>query len=288
MPDNHHTAIGIFYFATEYGMPIAEVASEAERLGFESLWVPEHSHIPASRKTPYPGGAELPKEYAHTLDPFVALTAAAAVTERLRLGTGISLIIERDTILTAKSVATLDLVSGGRFEFGLGGGWNREEAENHGVNWSSRFKRLEEQIDAMKRIWTEEEAEYHGKFVDFDPIWSWPKPIQTPYPPILIGGETIHTLRRVVRLADGWIPRGRDPERVFEGLKTLDRLAGEAGRDPDSISVSVFAPRPDPEVVERLIRSRVRRIIFWLPPEQEDRTRRRLDRYRRFIHDPGA
>ena len=277
------TGIGLFYFATEYGVPVVEVAREAEARGFESLWVPEHTHIPAARTTPYPGGSELPREYAHTLDPFVALTAAAAVTERLRLGTGISLIIERDTIATAKTAATLDLVSKGRFEFGLGGGWNREEAENHGTEWATRFQRLEEQIEALKRIWTAEEAEYHGRFVDFDPIWSWPKPVQTPHPPILIGGETIHTLRRVVRLAEGWIPRARNPKRVFEGLETLAKLAEEAGRDPDSISVSVFAPQPDPQLIDKLKHAGVRRIIFWLPPEERANTERRLERYSAFI-----
>jgi len=277
------TGIGLFYFATEYGMPITEVAREAEQRGFESLWVPEHTHIPASRKSPYIGGAELPKEYAHTLDPFVALTAAAAVTERLRLGTGISLIIERDTIMTAKSAASLDLVSNGRFEFGLGGGWNREEAENHGTDWPTRFQRLEEQIEALKLIWTEEEAEYHGRFVNFDPIWSWPKPVQNPHPPILIGGETIHTLRRIVQLADGWIPRARNPERVFEGVETLKRLADEAGRDPASISVSVFAPQPDPELVDQLLAVKPRRIIFWLPAEEPSKTLRRIERYAGFV-----
>jgi probable F420-dependent oxidoreductase len=264
-------------------MPVVDVARELEKRGFESLWVPEHTHIPASRKSPYFGGAELPKEYSHTLDPFVALTAAAAVTERIRLGTGISLIIERDTIATAKSAASLDLVSNGRFEFGLGGGWNREEAEHHGVDWPTRFKRLEEQIEALKLIWTEEEAEYHGQFVDFDPIWSWPKPVQEPHPPILIGGETIHTLRRIVKLADGWIPRARNPEAVFSGLETLKRLCEEADRDPDSIAVSVFAPQPDPEVIESLKQSGARRIIFWLPPEPEEKTLQRLDRYGGFL-----
>jgi probable F420-dependent oxidoreductase len=277
------TDIGLFYFATEYGMPVVDVAREAERRGFESLWLPEHSHIPTSRKSPYIGGAELPKEYAHTLDPFVALSAAAAVTERIRFGTGISLLIERDTIMTAKSVATLDVISNGRFEFGLGGGWNREEAENHGTIWPTRFKRLEEQIEAMQKIWTEEEAEYHGRFVDFDPIWCWPKPVQSPHPPILIGGETIHTLRRIVRLADGWIPRARNPEPVFEGIETLKKLADEAGRDPQTISVSVFAPQPDPELIDKLINAGIRRLILWLPAEEEERTLKRLDRYEGFL-----
>ena len=275
--------IGIFYFATEYGMPVVDVARELEARGFESLWVPEHTHIPTSRRSPYFDGNELPREYSHTIDPFVALTAAAAVTERLRLGTGISLVIERDTITTAKTVASLDLISGGRFEFGLGGGWNREEAEHHGVDWDTRFKRLEEQIAALKTIWTEDEASFDGRFVQFEPIWSWPKPVQKPHPPIVLGGETIHTLRRVVDMADGWLPRGVRPERVFEGMEVLERLASEAGRDRKSISVSVFAPPPDPALIDRFLDTRPRRIIFWLQPDEEDQTLKRLDRLTGFI-----
>ncbi len=275
--------IGIFYFATEYGMPVVDVAREVEARGFESLWLPEHTHIPTSRRSPYIGGAPLPKEYIHTLDPFVALTAAAAVTERIRLGTGISLLIERDTITTAKTIATLDLISGGRFELGVGGGWNREEAEHHGTDWPTRFRRLEEQLEALTLIWTREEAEYHGEFVDFEPIWSWPKPVQTPRPPILIGGETVHTLRRIVRDADGWLPRARNVERVIEGIRELAVLAEEAGRDPASISVSIFAPAPDPEAIERLRATGAQRIIFWLPPEEAERTLARLEKYQAFL-----
>ena len=275
--------IGIFYFATEYGMPVVNVAREVEDRGFESLWVPEHTHIPTSRKSPYFSGEELPKEYIHTLDPYVALAAAAAVTRRIRLGTAISLLIERDTITTAKTAATLDLVSNGRFEFGLGGGWNREEAEHHGTDWPTRFKRLEEQVEAIKLIWTQEEAEYHGKHVDFEPIWSWPKPVQTPHPPILIGGETIHTLERVVRLADGWLPRARDVDKVLTGIQELQRLADEVDRDPSTIAISAFAPQPDPENIERLKTAKVERIIFWLPPEHEEKTLQRLERYQRFM-----
>jgi probable F420-dependent oxidoreductase len=277
------TDIGIFYFATEYGMPIVDVAREVESRGFESLWVPEHTHIPTSRTSPYFSGAELPREYIHTLDPFVALASAASVTSRIRLGTGISLLIERDTIATAKTTATLDLVSNGRFEFGLGGGWNREEAENHGTDWTTRFKRLEEQIAATKLIWTEDEAEFHGRFVDFDPIWSWPKPVQNPHPPILIGGETQHTLKRVVALADGWLPRARDIDTVFDGLDQLDKLATAAGRDPASIGVSAFAPHPNPENIDRLREADVDRIVLWLAPEEPEKTLERLERYQGFL-----
>lgn len=277
------TDIGIFYFATEYGHNVVDVARDAEQRGFESLWLPEHTHIPVSRKTPYAGGAELPKEYAHTLDPFVALAAVATATKHIRLATGISLLIERDTITMAKTLATLDLLSNGRAILGVGGGWNREEAEHHGVEWSQRFQKLEEQITAIKVIWANEEASFHGEHVRFDPIWSWPKPIQRPRPPIVLGGETDHTLRRVIKHCDGWLPRARDPEIIVRGIARLNELAEEAGRDPESISVNVFAPRPDAELIDRFKGLGVARIVLWLPPEDRDAVSTRLDGYTRFL-----
>ena len=277
------TDIGIFYFATEYGHNVVDVARDAEQRGFESLWLPEHTHIPVSRKTPYAGGVELPKEYAHTLDPFVALAAVATATKHIRLATGISLLIERDTITMAKTLATLDLLSNGRAILGVGGGWNREEAEHHGVEWSQRFQKLEEQITAIKIIWANDEASFHGEHVRFDPIWSWPKPIQRPRPPILLGGETDHTLRRVIKHCDGWLPRARDPEIIVRGIARLNELAEEAGRDPESISVNVFAPRPDAELIDRFKGKGVARIVLWLPPEDRDAVSRRLDGYTRFL-----
>ena len=277
------TDIGIFYFATEYGHNVVDVARDAEQRGFESLWLPEHTHIPVSRKTPYAGGAELPEEYTHTLDPFVALAAVATATKRIRLATGISLLIERDTITMAKTVATLDLLSNGRAILGVGGGWNREEAEHHGVEWSQRFQQLEEQISAIKVIWANEEASFHGDHVRFDPIWSWPKPIQRPHPPIVLGGETDHTLRRVIKHCDGWLPRARDPEIIVRGIARLNELAQEAGRDPESISINVFAPRPDAELIDRFKSMGVARIVLWLPPEDRNAVSRRLDGYTRFL-----
>ena len=277
------TDIGIFYFATEYGHNVVDVARDAEQRGFESLWLPEHTHIPVSRKTPYAGGAELPEEYTHTLDPFVALAAVATATKRIRLATGISLLIEHDTITMAKTVATLDLLSNGRAILGVGGGWNREEAEHHGVEWSQRFQQLEEQISAIKVIWANEEASFHGDHVRFDPIWSWPKPIQRPHPPIVLGGETDHTLRRVIKHCDGWLPRARDPEIIVRGIARLNELAQEAGRDPESISINVFAPRPDAELIDRFKSMGVARIVLWLPPEDRNAVSRRLDDYTRFL-----
>ena len=275
--------IGIAIFATEYAIRIDELAREAEARRFESLWVPEHTHIPTSRRSPFAGGRPLPEEYKHTLDPFVALTAAAAATTRLRVGTGICLIIERDTITTAKSVASLDRLSHGRFELGLGGGWNAEEMEHHGTQFKTRFKRLEEQVRAMKEIWTKDVAEFHGTFVSFDPIWAWPKPEQKPYPPILLGGESGYTLQRVVDLCDGWYPRGRAPEKVLEGIKDLEARAAKAGRDMKTISVSAFATPPDKKVLDDFAAAGVTRSILLLPPEPRDKVLPLLDQYAKLI-----
>jgi len=272
-----HTGIAIF--DTDYSIPIDELARAAEQRGFESLWVPEHTHIPTSRRSPFAGG-ELPEQYKHTLDPFVSLTAAAMVTTRLKLGTGICLVIERDTITTAKSVASVDHVSNGRFLFGVGGGWNREEMEHHGTDFPTRFKRLEEQIRAMKAIWTKDVAEYHGKYVNFDPIWAWPKPIQKPHPPVVFGGETAYTLQRVVDIGDGWFPRGRaGAEVVLKGLADLKARAAKAGRDMKTISVSVFAAKPDPADLARLAEGGVTRALFLLPSEGRDKVLPLLDQY---------
>lgn len=257
-------------------MPIVELALAAEQRGFDSLWIPEHSHLPVTSS--YPGAREIPTAYAHTFDPFVTLAAAAAVTSRIRLATGICLIIQRDTIFTAKQVATLDHISGGRFEFGIGAGWNRVEMEDHGTDYTTRFRRLREQIIAMKKIWTEEEASFDGEFVRFGPMWSWPKPVQAPHPPVWLGGESIHTLRRIVDFCDGWLPRAREPEMVIEGMKTLARLAAEAGRE---IPVSVFGVSP--KLVSQFADAGAVRGIVTLPAEGRDETLRRLDRYAELI-----
>ena len=275
--------LGVFQFSTDYAMPIGDLAREVEDRGFESLWIPEHTHITTSRKTPFPGGTGLPEEYKHTLDPFVALSQAAACTSKLRLGTGICLIIQRDTITLAKEVASLDLLSQGRFELGIGGGWNQDEMENHGTEYKSRFSKMGEQVRAMKELWTKEEAEFHGEYVDFDPVWSWPKPTQNPHPPVLLGGESRYTLQRVVDYCEGWFPRGRNEEAVFKGLKVLDELAREADRDRGTISVSLFAAAPDPDALARYEEAGVDRCIFWLPPEGADEVLPRLDGYARLL-----
>ncbi len=279
--------IGVLNFVTDYSMRPAELAVALEERGFESLWVPEHTHIPASRRSPWPGGPDLPREYWHSMDPFVALGAAAAVTTNLKLGTGICLIVERDPIITAKEIATLDMLSNGRFLFGIGGGWNAEEMENHGTNYRRRWRLLRERILAMKAIWTEEEAEFHGEYVNFDRIWSYPKPVQQPHPPIFMGGDGATTFDRVVEFCDGWMPiaRGAGQEGVLaEKIVLLRQQAEAAGRDPSSIPVSlcVFGP-PREDIVPRMADAGVDRLIFFLPSEERDTLLPILDQYAEFI-----
>jgi probable F420-dependent oxidoreductase len=233
--------LGIFSYNTDYGARPDDLAKACEERGFESLWVGEHTHIPASRQTPYPGGEPLPKPYYHMADPFVSLMAAAAVTTRLKLGTGICLVIEHDPIVLAKTVATLDFLSSGRLLFGIGGGWNAEEMHNHGTPFARRWPVLRQRIEAMKTIWTQEEASYDGEFVKFERIISYPKPVQQPYPPILFGGATPQGRQRVVNYGDGWIPIDVLIDDLPAAIADLRRRAEAAGRDPAAISVSVFA-----------------------------------------------
>jgi probable F420-dependent oxidoreductase len=264
---------GVAVFPADYAVEPGALARMVEERGFESLFFPEHTHIPADRTTPYPPGGELPRQYSHTYDPFVALTAAAATTESLLLATGICLVIERDPIITAKEVASLDRLSGGRFLFGVGAGWNLEEMENHGTDPHRRFSLMRERVEAMKAIWTQDEASYHGEHVDFDPIWSWPKPVQQPYPPVLVGGNGPKVLERVVAFGDEWMPNRVTglTDRVAE----LNRLAAEAGRDP--IPVTLSGARPDPELIERGEQVGVHRCSFYIDPADAGETERQLD-----------
>jgi len=270
---------GAGIFATDYAMRPDELARELEERGYESLWLPEHTHIPANRRTPYPAGGDLPKEYWHTYDPFVALTAAASVTKKLRVATGICLIIERDTIITAKEVASLDMLSGGRCIFGIGGGWNAEEMENHGTIYKSRWRKLREQVLAMKEIWTSDEAEFHGEFVNFDKIWSYPKPVQKPHPPILMGGDGPTTFDRVVEFCDGWMPIGYRMGNPAAKIAALRQRAEGAGRDPMSISITIFGANPERSALEQMESAGVERAIFMLPPAERETILPLLDKY---------
>jgi len=270
--------VGVQLFPTDYTIRPDELARAAEERGYESLWFPEHTHIPTSRRSPWPGGPMLPKEYWHTHDLFVALATAAAVTTRLRVGSGICLLIERDPITTAKEVATLDVLSRGRFLFGIGGGWNAEEMEDHGTEFRTRWKLLRERVAAMKRIWTEDEASFEGELVRFPPLWSWPKPVQKPHPPILLGGHGPRAVRRVVDYCDGWLPIGMRADDLAAGLEDLRRIAREKGRDPASISVSVYGARMDADALARLRELGVERAIFALPSADADAVLRLLDR----------
>ena len=271
--------VGVFYFPTDYGINIAELARALEDRGFGSLYVPEHTHIPTSRRSPFPGGGELPKKYSHTHDPFVGLSFAAAATKKLLVGTGICLIPERDPIVTAKCVSSLDQLSGGRFIFGIGGGWNVEEMENHGARYETRFKQMHERILAMKALWTQEEASFHGEFVNFDPVWSWPKPAHRPHPPILLGGETDYTLRRIVEYCDGWIPRPIGDFTAKGAIERLRRIAETKGRDPKSLMISVFRAPPDEAVLAEYRRAGIDEALLEIPDLSRDEILKLLDRY---------
>ena len=270
---------GVFIFPTDYSIDIAELAVALEERGFEALFVPEHTHIPTSRRSPFPAGGPLQKRYAHTHDPFIALSFAAAATEKLTIGTGICLLAQRDPIVTAKVVASLDRLSGGRFIFGLGGGWNVEEMEDHGATYRTRFAIVRERVLAMKKLWTEDEASFSGEHVSFESCWSWPKPVQTPNPPLLMGGETDYTLRRVVDYCDGWLPR---PRPGFDPKEQMDRLrahADAAGRDMSTLQVTLFRAPPDKEKLDACREAGMDRALFEIPDMSRDEALRLLDDY---------
>ena len=268
--------VALAMFPTHYAIRPADLGRLAEEHGFDALFFPEHTHIPTSRKTPYPGGGELPREYSHTYDPFVALGEVAAATERLLIATGVCLVVERDPIVTAKEVASLDHLSGGRFLFGVGAGWNREEMENQGTDPHTRFSLMAERIEAMKAIWTQEEAEFRGEHVSFDPIWSWPKPLQEPHPPVLVGGNGQKVIDRVLRFGDEWMPNvGRDPG-IVDRVAELRERAQEAGRGEIPVTASA-APR-DAEYLATLSNAGVHRTVWYIPPEPYDEAKPRVER----------
>jgi probable F420-dependent oxidoreductase len=249
---------GIGYFPTHDAVAPGPFAQMVQERGFDSLFVAEHTHIPASRDSPYPGGGELPRKYFHTYDPFVALTAAAQATSTLRIGTGICLVTERDPITTAKEVASLDHLSGGRFEFGVGAGWNREEMANHGTDPRTRMRLFRERVEAMKAIWTNDEASYDGEFVSFERIWSWPKPIQRPHPPVLVGGLGPTVLDRVLAFGDAWFPNY-----MREGLP--ERAAELRARADRPIDLQVMGVPADAAALQAMLDAGASRVLRWIP-----------------------
>jgi probable F420-dependent oxidoreductase len=275
---------GALMFFTDYAISAVDLAKALEERGFESVWAPEHSHIPTSRKTPFPGGGELPKRYYDAMDPFVSLTAAAIATKTLKVGTGVCLVQQRDPIQTAKLVASLDQVSNGRFLFGVGGGWNRDEMEGHGTVFETRFKLMRERIEAMKEIWTKAKAEYHGDMVDFPEMMTWPKPVQKPYPPILVGGAFPQAARRAIRYGDGWCPIGGRPgSSPLDVLEQFRQMARDAGRDPQSLLITLFNPAEDEGELARYRDMGIDRVVVMLLSEERDKILPILDRWAELI-----
>jgi len=269
--------IGVAMFPTDYSIQPHELAVEAENRGFESMWLPEHSHIPTSRKSPWPGGGELPKMYYDTYDPFVSLGAAAVLTKKIKLGTGICLVIQRDPIHTAKDVSTVDRLSNGRFLFGIGAGWNAEEMADHGTEFKTRFKRMRENVLAMKEIWTRSKPKFAGEMVRFDEMMQWPKPVQKPHPPVIVGGAFPQGAKRALEYGDGWMPVGGRALDPLEVLPRFRQMAAEAGRDPKSVSFGVFGGPMDAEKLKRFRDAGVERTVFMLPSEARDKILPLLD-----------
>jgi probable F420-dependent oxidoreductase len=269
---------GALMFFTDYAISAVDLARALEERGFESIWAPEHSHIPTSRASPYPGGGELPRVYYEAMDPFVSLTAAAIATRTLRVGTGVCLVQQRDPIQTAKLVASLDRVSNGRFLFGVGGGWNAEEMKDHGTDFRTRFQLVRERIEAMKEIWTKDKAQYHGEMVDFPEMWAWPKPMQKPYPPILVGGGFPQAARRAIRYGNGWAPviRGGDPADTIGKFRAI---AKDAGRDPQFLPITLFNPAEDADRLRRCRDLGIARVVFFLPSAPREEILPVLDRW---------
>ncbi|MCG0285027.1 LLM class F420-dependent oxidoreductase [Streptomyces sp. PSAA01] len=263
--------IGVSTFVTDQGIRPAPLGRAIDERRFDSLFIAEHSHIPVERRTPYPGGGDLPEFYCRTLDPFVTLASIAAVTRHLLLGTGVVLVAQRDPIITAKEVSSLDLVSDGRAVFGVGAGWNREEMENHGTDPSTRGRLVNERLRAIRELWTKEKAEFHGEFVNFDPVFQWPKPVQRPHPPIYVGGGGDAAFRRIAELGDAWLANSESPEQL---RPQIERLREVAGRE---VPVTVYAVPEDPDVVEGYQRIGVERVLFYLPTMPEAETIARLD-----------
>ena len=275
---------GVAIFFTDYSIKPTTLARALEERGFDSLWCPEHSHIPISRMSEWPQQGELPQKYYDVMDPFVTLSQAAAVTETLKLATGICLVPQRDPIQTAKEVATLDSLSNGRFLMGVGSGWNQDELGNHGTNFKTRHKVLRERVEAMQIIWSQEIAKYHGEFVDFNEIKTWPKPVQQPGPPIYVGGEFPYGARRTLEFGNGWLPHAKRPKYdLIDILPQFRQMEAEYDRDPGSTPISVFGPDPDADLIRRYSEANVERLIFNLAPHDEGTSLTILDDWAKLI-----
>ncbi|MGP3950761.1 LLM class F420-dependent oxidoreductase [Streptomyces sp. 7N604] len=263
--------IGISTFLTDQGIRPAALGRALEERAFDALLIAEHTHIPVERRSPYPRGGELPERYYRTLDPFVALASAAAATERLLLGTGVALVAQRDPVITAKEVASLDLVSDGRAIFGVGVGWNREEMENHGTDPATRGRLVNERLGAIRELWTKDEAEFHGEFVDFDPVYCWPKPVQHPHPPVYVGGGE-RAFPRVAEFGDAWLANNVRADALGP---QIEQVRATAGRE---VPVTVYGVPGNPEVVEGYTGLDVERVLLYLPTLPERETLEHLDR----------
>jgi probable F420-dependent oxidoreductase len=279
--------IGAAMFFTDYSMTPGELARALEERGFESVWAPEHSHIPLSRRSPFPSGGEVPKQYYDVMDPFVSLTAAAAATRTLKVGTGVCLVVQRDPIQTAKLVASIDQVSGGRFLFGVGNGWNAEEMADHGTAFATRHKLARERIEAMKVIWTQSKPEYHGEFVNFDPMMTWPKPMQKPHPPVIVGGAFPYGARRALRCGDGWMPHRVRPAYpdVAALIPQFRQMAAEAAR---SVPITIWGAKEDRDTLLRERDMGVEREVVQLASAKADAILPELDRWAALIRRLGS
>lgn len=255
-------AVGTSVPLPAYTVDVAFIARKAEELGFESLWYAEHPILPVHSDSPFPGtNGAIPETYRHFTDPFIALARASAVTSKIKLGTGITLVPERNPLLMAKEIAALDRYSGGRFLFGIGTGWNREETTIMGGDFDHRWSQTQEAIEAMKELWTKDEAEYHGRYYDFPPVYCYPKPVQKPHPPVIVGGHAPNVLQRIARMADGWLPNRASPAQVEDSRKILDTLAEESGRDPSSITISVYGQPPDRDLIQSFLNAGANRVV---------------------------
>ena len=278
---------GASMFFTDYSMSAADLARALEERGFESVWAPEHSHIPTSRLSPWGGGGELPKKYYDVMDPFVSLTMAAAVTKTLKVATGVCLVAQRDPIQTAKLVASIDQVSGGRFLFGIGNGWNAEEMADHGTEFKTRHKLARERVEAMKAIWTQSKAAYHGEMVDFGPMMAWPKPVQKPHPPILVGGAFPYAARRAAAYGDGWIPLASRGADIDTHISEFRQMLAERGREPDSFPISLFQMTEDVDLLKRYRDMGINRVVVSLDSEPAATILPILDRWAAIIRAVG-